>query len=39
MPKIPELSAKAVNDFANGRSRYRGEMLCVSKGLFSSVDC
>lgn len=34
MPKIPELSAKAVNDFANGRGRYRGEMLCVSKGLY-----
>ena len=30
MPKIPELSAKAVNDFTNGRGRYRGEMHCVS---------
>lgn len=34
MPKIPELTAKAVNDFAHGRGDYRGEMLCVSKGLY-----
>ena len=33
MPKVTEISAKAVNDFANGRGQYRGEMLCVSKGL------
>lgn len=34
MPKVTEISAKAVNDFANGRGQYRGEMLCVSKGLY-----
>lgn len=34
MPKITEISAKVVNDFSNGRGDYRGEMLCVSKGLY-----